>query len=94
MNNVTREGKSDGGAQSRIEDPKKRAEDQAQLASEAENRSRRIQNRKAARLKADKARQAQRRARAFKLVGLWCVIIVVGFLSVAWFTPGLIEGLS
>ena len=60
MNNVTREGKSDGGAQSRIEDPKKRAEDQAQLASEAENRSRRIQNRKAARLKADKARQAQR----------------------------------
>jgi hypothetical protein len=50
MNNVTRERKSDGGAQSRIEDPKKRAEDHAQLASEAENRSRRIQNRKAARL--------------------------------------------
>jgi len=89
MNVMTHRGLLDGDARSLIDDPKKRAEDQAQLAGEEESRSRRIQNRKASRFKSEMARKAKRRARAFKLVGFWCFAIVAGFLSIAWFAPEL-----
>ncbi len=94
MNVINRQGLSDGDERTLIDDPKKRAEDLAQLDNEAESRARRIQIRKASQLKTENARQAKRRARAFKLVGFWCFAIVAGFLSIAWFAPDLVRRLG
>ena len=78
---------ADRDSQSRQDDPKKRAEDRAQLAGEAESRSRRIQRRKAYREKVEQSRRAKRRQRAFKLAGLWSLVIVAGFFAAVWFAP-------
>lgn len=73
------------------DDPKKRAEDQAQLADEADGRARRIQRRKAYREKVAQGRRAKRRQRAFKLAGIWSLVIIVGFIAAAWFAKDLAQ---
>ncbi len=94
MNVIAREGIADKNTQSRQDDPKKRAEDQAQIANEAESRARRIQRRREYRQKVAEGQRAKRRQRAFKLVGLWSLVIIAGFIAAAWFAPDLAKMLS
>ena len=91
MNVISRQDRAEKDTQSRQDDPKKRAEDQAQLAGEAESRTRRIQRRKAYREKVEQGRRAKRRQRAFKLAGVWSLVIVAGFVAAAWFAKDLAQ---
>jgi cell division septal protein FtsQ len=75
----------DQDARSLIDDPKKRAADVAQLENENENRDRRVRERKVYRQKMEARKKARRRQRAFKLAGVWCLVIVAGFIGIAWF---------
>ncbi len=63
---------------------------QEQLATEAESRNKRVTTRRGLQAKKELARRAAKRARMFKVIGIWVGIIFVGFLGSAWFMPGVV----
>jgi hypothetical protein len=91
MNTMTHQGLMDQDARSLIDDPKKRAADIAQLGNENENRDRRVRERKVYLQKLEARKKARRRQRAFKLAGAWTLVIVAGFIGIAWFSNELVR---
>tara|TARA_B100000315_G_scaffold226851_1_gene234131 strand:- start:4718 stop:4963 length:246 start_codon:yes stop_codon:yes gene_type:complete len=67
-------------------DQQKLIEGQMQLEDEAKSRARRIKMRRQRQAKLAAMRKAKRRARAFKLAGLWSVVMLGGFFALAWFS--------
>ena len=91
MNTMTHQGLMDQDARSLIDDPKKRAADIAQLGNENENRDRRVRERKVYLQKLEARKKARRRQRAFELAGAWTLVIVAGFIGIAWFSNELVR---
>jgi len=79
---------------SSVFDEKKRAENLAQLESEAESRARRIKMRKQRQAKRNALRKQKRRARAFKLAAVWAAVIATGFFVATWYSKDIVHWMA
>ncbi len=85
MNNITAQQMDHETRGSNEFDEQKLAEGRLQLEDEADARKRRIKLRKQHQAKLNAKRTAKRRARTFRLAGVWMTLFAGGFFAIAWF---------